>query len=538
MPLIDLNGLGHFKDKENAMVAPDYSASATYAVGDHVFYNGTLYKCKTAITTAEAWTSGHWETAVVCDDITEINNSLTNNGNSIEFVTDLLEDDYTYSSVALTMTTNKRINSTGNVVDMTSADWSVSDLVDVSGNTFVRVCGSSGWTNLAWALYDANQNFISGYATGGTTEVFDNLVFLNDNVKYIRIAQIASVLKGSLYTIAGLDTEQIKNTLLDLVTPDEVNNITISLIDGKYIGSDHSIQNISGTQYKISNNIPVMPNEVLVISATVGYQTNMFYAFYNASDVYISGEASTEAGSKTFNVTVPTEATYLVVSAYQGNATVGKATSFKIKGKWTGKKWVCLGDSLTEVNSRTTKHYHDYIAEKTGISITNMGNSGSGYMKNQDINKAFYQIAENIPLDADVYTIFGSGNDLSLTLGTPTDTGTTTVCGCINETLDTLIGLLPTIQLGIVAPTPWSTYPPSTANNAMALYVDALKTICENRSIPFLDLYHCSNLRPWTAEGREACYSKDEGGGCHPDETGHKIIAPRFEGFLDSLLLA
>jgi hypothetical protein len=102
-----------------------------------------------------------------------------------------------------------------------------------------------------------------------------------------------------------------------------------------------------------------------------------------------------------------------------------------------------------------------------------------------------------------------------------------------------LIGLKPTIQLGIVAPTPWEDYPPDlNDSNAMAQYVKALKEICYLRSIPFLDLYHESNLRPWTAEGRAACYSKDEGHGVHPDEEGHKIIAPRFEGFLDSLLLS
>jgi lysophospholipase L1-like esterase len=70
----------------------------------------------------------------------------------------------------------------------------------------------------------------------------------------------------------------------------------------------------------------------------------------------------------------------------------------------------------------------------------------------------------------------------------------------------------------------------------MTRYSNALKTICEYRSIPFLDLYHCSNLRPWTQEGRQACYTKDNGNGVHPDESGHKLIAPRFKVFVESLL--
>lgn len=70
MPLIDLNGLGYFKGKENAMVAGNYSASNTYAVGDYVYYSGTLYRCTTAITTAEAWTAAHWTAAKLAEDLT------------------------------------------------------------------------------------------------------------------------------------------------------------------------------------------------------------------------------------------------------------------------------------------------------------------------------------------------------------------------------------------------------------------------------------------------------------------------------------
>lgn len=42
------------------VIAPAYDATATYALGDYVIYNGKLYECTTAITTAEAWTAGHW----------------------------------------------------------------------------------------------------------------------------------------------------------------------------------------------------------------------------------------------------------------------------------------------------------------------------------------------------------------------------------------------------------------------------------------------------------------------------------------------
>ena len=216
------------------------------------------------------------------------------------------------------------------------------------------------------------------------------------------------------------------------------------------------------------------------------------------------------------------------------------ATEYKTEEKWVGKKWTCVGDSLTEHNLRTTMNYHDYVAQATGITVVNMGRSGTGYKRTYDEGYAFYQRITSVPLDSDVVTIFGSGNDLLYidNLGTPTDTGTDTLCGCINTTIDNLLGIIPAVQLGIVAPTPWMGEKPTLNNtNPMGRYVEALRQICYIRSIPFLDLYHCSNLRPWTAEGRAACYTKDDGNGTHPDETGHKLIASRFEGFLDFLLL-
>lgn len=74
---IDINGLDHFKDKENAMIASEYSSSQTYAVGDYCYHAGTLYRCTTAITTAEAWTAGHWTAAKLADDTSELKTAIT-----------------------------------------------------------------------------------------------------------------------------------------------------------------------------------------------------------------------------------------------------------------------------------------------------------------------------------------------------------------------------------------------------------------------------------------------------------------------------
>ena len=58
--------------KKTIIVTDAYSSSSTYAVGDYCIYGNTLYKCTTAITTAENWNSAHWTATTIA---TELNNS-------------------------------------------------------------------------------------------------------------------------------------------------------------------------------------------------------------------------------------------------------------------------------------------------------------------------------------------------------------------------------------------------------------------------------------------------------------------------------
>lgn len=223
---------------------------------------------------------------------------------------------------------------------------------------------------------------------------------------------------------------------------------------------------------------------------------------------------------------------------------------------WKGKKWVAMGDSLTYDEYVTTSaYYHDHIAQATGITVVNMGQGGTGYKRTFDTGSgyAFYQRIRNVPTDADVITIFGSGNDLSTTwetygLGEATDTGTDTICGCINTTLDNLFSVYPTANVGIITPAPWKHFYPSAVEAdgkpyRMTQLCEKLIEICRMRSIPCLDLYHCSGLRPWDKAFRDAFYTKDdvesdgELGGVHPDKNGHTIIAAKIRHFLETLLM-
>lgn len=61
------------------VTASAYSSSKTYAVGDYVVHNSNLYRCTTAITTAESFTAGHWTQVVLADDVTDLKSALDYN---------------------------------------------------------------------------------------------------------------------------------------------------------------------------------------------------------------------------------------------------------------------------------------------------------------------------------------------------------------------------------------------------------------------------------------------------------------------------
>lgn len=66
--VITLDTTGNFL-ANLASIAPIYDATATYALDDYVFYNRLLYRCTTAINTAEEWTAEHWTQCTVMGEI-------------------------------------------------------------------------------------------------------------------------------------------------------------------------------------------------------------------------------------------------------------------------------------------------------------------------------------------------------------------------------------------------------------------------------------------------------------------------------------
>lgn len=383
--------------------------------------------------------------------------------------------------------------------------------------------------------------------SSNTNEIY----FSNSVAGTYTITEIGIVPQEATGKIPSLENATAINTGKIADLEEGFNNIATPSIEpmngtetqARAIRANGEIYTAGSNNYRIAK-FAVSPGKTYWITATTNWG-NALWCYYDSNDSVVEVGTVSASGSDDTTIidretTAPVGSAFLVI-AYNPtvkNGAVKTQTGYTLGAVWRGKKWVCVGDSLTAENIRTTKHYFDYVADATGITVVNMGYSGSGYARLANEDHAFYQRISSCPTDADVVTIFGSFNDLGagLPIGTVDDTGTDTLAGCINTTIDNLQAVIPLVNLGIVAPTPWATAVPATSGVDFN-YVEMIKAICAKRSIPYLDLWRCSNLRPWDADFRALAYSKDEGNGTHPDENGHKLIAPRFKGFLETLLM-
>ena len=207
--------------------------------------------------------------------------------------------------------------------------------------------------------------------------------------------------------------------------------------------------------------------------------------------------------------------------------------------------WAVFGDSLTEYNFRAKKHYFDYVAKELSLNIINLGVSSTGYKEDGSGEAFFKRMEKSIKdIDFDIFTIFGSFNDLGkgYTLGEPTDTTSDTICGRINLTIDIFRKVKPLNKLALVTPTIWrdgvnyGDY--KVSRKDLDNYVESFLQIAKIKRIPILDLYHDSGLDPNIDEVLKNFYNEDgiQDNGVHPNSLGHKFMYPLWREFIKQFI--
>lgn len=137
--------------------AAAYSSSATYAVGDYVFYGGDLYRCTTPITTAETWTAAHWTAAVLGDDVGDLKTALKEStGNAV--ITGWVDGKFV-------STNGSTYNPNGAIVN---ANFRYV-FVDCSEGDVFTINGAGGGNPRLWAFADASNNVLEPKAGNDAT---------------------------------------------------------------------------------------------------------------------------------------------------------------------------------------------------------------------------------------------------------------------------------------------------------------------------------------------------------------------------------
>lgn len=183
---------------------------------------------------------------------------------------------------------------------------------------------------------------------------------------------------------------------------------------------------------------------------------------------------------------------------------------------WSHLKWHIIGDSLTDRNNNhTVNRYYDFIAQATGIQLSLDGIGGTGYGAGVSTNQHFVERVKNIPDDADIVTIFGSANDIKYAEGANSE---------IFHALSWITLNRPGLRVIVVPPAPvkWFT----RSSDEWVAYGDRLK-LCANKCLHRYveDMYDCPPFDP-NNEQHMAVFFTTDPEGIHPNEAGHKAMAP------------
>ena len=203
-----------------------------------------------------------------------------------------------------------------------------------------------------------------------------------------------------------------------------------------------------------------------------------------------------------------------------------------------------LGDSITygvdgNTNGGTAEYpYPKIISELFGIIAKNYGVPGSTIGGNNNgIGYSCMNIRyANMDDNADYVIVFGGVNDytanVKLPLGSYEDETNETFYGGLKILINGLIGKYPRSRIGFITPLrKRGDTTPNTYGNTLEQYVNAIKQLCEENSIPYLDLYKKGGCYVENANWR----SINMNDGLHPSQEFYYKLAQQIGEFIKSI---
>ena len=477
-------------------------------------------------------------------------------------------------NVRYTGYTNYKLGiSDGQISSQSGIVSKITDMIPVAAGDVFRYngLGSGSMASVCWYSFDKtflgyaqyNNEIVSAqitvpsspagiaYARFASYKFGNNISSVIFNLTRDVIADSFGADKNIEALAAGNTVTYQNKDIIDILTNEQISKYPYNTyLDQKLVTTTGNIIANSGLVSKITDYLPCIPGMKFKYKG-LGSGSVASVCFYDRTKTYISGDVYNSETVYT-TITIPANGYYVRFSSFKYGSDADSiifdlvrdyGTSFnslEIVKPLDGKKWLVVGDSWVSYATLGSgvKIFPDYVSSKLGCEFINKGVAGTGYWKSHSNNTAYYQRIPDFTETADIVSVFGSFNDLgteggvsgTTIFGTYTDSGTSTIAGCINATIDAIEAKYPDAIICIMSPCPWSTTNTAANYDNATTYTNLIRDICAHRSIPYLDLFHGSTLRPWDATFLSTYYQD----GAHANTLGHKRFSGLVEKFIES----
>lgn len=213
------------------------------------------------------------------------------------------------------------------------------------------------------------------------------------------------------------------------------------------------------------------------------------------------------------------------------------------KNRLYGKTIVAIGDSLFHGNKDCQKNtWLEMMAGRNEMTLYNYGQNG---------NTVAIQHTEKQPLapmciryndmvdEADYVVVLGGANDkrLNLPIGNIDSTSPETFCGALNVLITGLTKKYPKAR--ILFMTNYNRWPSKNELGFSDIdYVEAMKKVCGNNSIPCFDNYHCCGIsfqNPAHAAWMDEGIVRGEAPNRHFSAEAYEWLSYKYEAILASI---
>lgn len=355
--------------------------------------------------------------------------------------------------------------------------------------------------------YDVDYPLVN-YKVPGNTNT--NSTPFKEHRMALRDVKVINPEKNTSYLVAGIFNSSAANQF-------GVQFAKTPRKDGvSFDGSDVHIINSKETLSTAT--LPVDSDGNVTYSVTDG--ETILSATYNISDL----------GGYSTNVLY-----YLLDGAYFDIALINESTFVSLPSNLNSKRYnkpTWLGDSITEINSKASVHYHEIIAAKwNSTTSTNMGLSGSTIGNLYDPMSVRYT---QIPADTDFISVFGGVNDYGRNqpLGKYGDTTNDTFYGALYVLLNGLQTQFPTVPKIFISPMHVGNDYFSSTVNGLGLtqdaYEQAIVEMTRKFGVPHLSLFSDMGVT-FAVKPQSDYYSSDS---LHPNNSGQTLIAEKILSFL------